>query len=80
MDLHNLSIEPNKLLKTGIQEVNFQILKSIAKLRDELADTVEIIALPVLPSSKKYFIEFDATCTCSPKVLQQVELEIRQET
>ena len=79
VDLHNLSIEPNKLLKTGIQEVNFQILKSIAKLRDELADTVEIIALPVIPSSKKYFIEFDATCTCSPKVLQQIELDIRKE-
>ena len=80
VDLHNLSIEPHKLLKTGIQEVTFQILKSLALLRAELDNIVEIIVLPVLPSSEKYFTEFEATCTCFPKVLQQVEFNIRQET
>ena len=80
VDLHNLSIETNKLLKTGIQEVTFQILKSLALLRAEFTHNVEIIALPVLPSSEKYFKEFEATCTCSPKVLQQVEQVIRRET
>ena len=80
VDLHNLSIEPNKLLKTGIQEVTFQILKSLAILRADFADLVEIISLPILPSSEYYRKEFEATCTCSPKVLQQVELEIRQKT
>ena len=79
VDVHNLSIEANKLLKTGIQEVAFQLLKSLALLRDELADVVEIVTLPVLLSSEKYFIEFEATCTCSPKVLRQVEQEICQE-
>jgi glycosyltransferase involved in cell wall biosynthesis len=67
------------LRKTGIQEVSFQFLKSLALLRNELADVAEIIALPVLLSSENYFFEFDATCTCSPKVLQQVEQEICQE-
>ena len=80
VDLHNLSIETDKLKKTGIQEVTFQLLKSLAKLRNEIADTAEIIALPILPSSEKYYIEFEATCTCSPKVLKKVELEIRQKT
>ena len=79
MDVHNLSIEPQQLQKTGIQEVAFQLLKSLSLLRDELADVVEIIALPVLLSSEKYFFEFEATCTCSPKLLQQVEQEICQE-
>ena len=79
VDVHNLSIEPQQLRKTGIQEVAFQLLKSLSLLREELADVVEIIALPVLLSSEKYFFEFDATCTCSPKVLQQVEQEICQE-
>ncbi len=79
VDVHNLSIEPQQLRKTGIQEVVFQLLKSLSLLRVELADVAEIIALPVLLSSKKYFVDFEATCTCSPKVLQQVEQEICQE-
>ena len=79
VDVHNLSIEPQQLRKTGIQEVSFQLLKSLALLRNELTDVVEIVALPVLVSSEKYFFEFEATCTCSPKVLQQVEEEICQE-
>jgi|GEM_PF-2749495 glycosyltransferase involved in cell wall biosynthesis len=79
VDVHNLSIETQQLRKTGIQEVAFQLLKSLSLLRVELADVVEIIALPVLLSSEKYFVDFEATCTCSPKVLQQVEQEICQE-
>ena len=80
IDVHNLSIDPKKLVKTGIQEVNFQLLKSLALLRSELADIVEIIAIPILPNSTKYFSFFKPTFNCSPKLLQQVELEISKET
>ena len=52
----------------------------LALLRSELSDVVEIISIPILPDSKKYFSSYIPTCTCTPKLLKQVEHEIRQET
>ncbi len=80
VDVHNLSIDPKQLVKTGIQEVSFQLLKSLALLRSELDDTLEIITIPILPSSKKYFNLYKPTFNCSPKLLHQAELKIRKET
>ena len=76
IDVHNLSIDPKNLVKTGIQEVNFQLLKSLALLRSELADIVEIISIPVFPDSKKGFYPFQTTFYCPPKLLQDIEKEI----
>ena len=76
IDVHNLSIDRKKLVNTGIQEVNFQLLKSLASLRSELADIVEIISIPVFPDSKKGFFPFQTTFYCPPKLLQDIEKEI----
>ena len=75
IDVHNLSIDPDKLKKTGIQEVTYRILESLIELRKEFADTVEIIALPFLPEST-FLPLFCTTCMCTPTVLQEVERSI----
>ncbi|MBT3716506.1 MAG: glycosyltransferase, partial [Deltaproteobacteria bacterium] len=76
IEIHNLSIDNQHLIKTGIQEVNFQLLKSIAQLKAELADIVEIVLIPTIVESRQYFSRYRTTFNCSPTVLRQVEMEI----
>lgn len=72
IEVHNLSINHNALQKTGIQEVVYSILHTVAKIRSQYEEKAEIICIPFLPSDR-YSAHYATTFNCSPKILQEIQ-------
>lgn len=49
IDAHNLSSNPEKIQKTGIQEVVYSLLAALPEVRKKFEGQVEIIAVPRIP-------------------------------
>ena len=73
-DVHNLSINPFFLQKTGIQEVTHSILREVANLRKAYSDCVDLVCLPVIPDSD-FSYNYATTCTCDKSIFQVIEKE-----
>lgn len=71
-DVHNLSIHPHKLVKTGIQEVAYSILKSVGNLREQYREVCELYATPYLPQDVGTPRGYCPTGPCSEILLDQI--------
>jgi glycosyltransferase involved in cell wall biosynthesis len=76
IDVHNLSIHSARWEKTGIQEVIYSLVKTVALNRRQFEQMgFEIILLPLL-SEDGLFVNYGPSCFVTKKVLKEIEQEL----
>ena len=81
IDLHNLSLKTDSVVRTGIQQVVFNLLESQYLFRKKSTNThIELIPLPMLPKPPESWSRFtnlmDTNVNNSSFVLKSVSEEL----
>ena len=81
IDLHNLSLKTDSIVRTGIQQVVFNLLEAQYLLRNKTTNTpIELIPLPMLPKPPESWSRFtnlmDTNVTNSTFILNSVSEEL----
>ena len=80
IDLHNLSLKTDSIVRTGIQQVVFNLLEAQYFLRiKKFNNHIELIPIPLLPKPPESWTRFpnlmDTNVNNSPFVLKSVSKE-----
>ena len=81
LDLHNLSTRTDSVVRSGIQQVVFNLLKAQYHLRSKIKQRrIEFVPLPMLPKPHNSWSRFkdlmDLNVNSSPQVLKATSEEL----